>query len=107
MTVPEAQEGDEVEASGQKHASRPSGNAGRPSGPAGERPEELVPNLIQFLKGHPHLRSVPKVVQVRKCCHDLFLTQFAYRTDTACCSPVYPKQRHVYTPLLLIYMMLL
>ena len=42
-----------------------SGRVGRPSGPAGERPEELLPDLIRFLQGHPEIKAVPKLVQVR------------------------------------------
>lgn len=36
----------------------------KPSGTSGERPEELVPEIVQFLKEHPEIRAVPKVVQV-------------------------------------------
>ena len=42
-----------------------SGRVGRPSGPAGERPEELAPDLIRFLQAHPEIKAVPKLVQVR------------------------------------------
>ena len=39
-------------------------------GPASlERPEELVPELVAFLKGHPEIRGVAKAVQVRLLVH--------------------------------------
>lgn len=30
-----------------------------------ERPEEMVPELVKFLKAHPELKAVSKAVQVR------------------------------------------
>ena len=39
-------------------------SATKASGTATERPEELVPDIIAFLKHSPHIRGVAKAVQV-------------------------------------------
>lgn len=40
------------------------GRAGSAAAQAGERPDELVPELVSFLKEHPEIKAVPKVVKV-------------------------------------------
>lgn len=42
----------------------PTAKAGKAGSSATERPEELLPEIISFLKQSPHIRGVAKAVQV-------------------------------------------